>query len=30
MEEKEREEDNGDDNDVVDITVVQLFGIPDK
>ena len=30
MEEKEREEDNDDDNDVVDITAVQIFGMPDE
>ena len=30
MEEKEREEDDDNNDDVVDITVVQFFGIPDK
>ena len=31
MEEKEREEDDNNDNDdVVNITAVQLFGIPDE
>ena len=30
MEEKEREEDDDDDYDVGNITVVQLFGMPDK
>ena len=30
MEEKEWEEDNDDDNDVVNINGVQLFGVPDE
>ena len=30
MEEKEQEEDNNGDDDVVDITAVQLFGMPGK
>ena len=30
MKEKEREEDNDKDNDVVNITTVQLFGMPDE
>ena len=30
MDEKEREEDDEDDDEVVDITMVQLFGMPDE
>ena len=30
MEEKEREEDDDNNDDVVDITVVQFFGMPDE
>ena len=30
MEEKEQEKDNDDDDDIVNITVVQFFGLPDE